>query len=634
MIQNRTIAPRGGSPGPRRLTAAATAVLLPLLGGGCISTGPSAGSSDAAIAVSPFPDRDRLSALALADGPQPVELSQAVASALATSPRVNALRAAVHRAAGNAAAAATAKSPELRFGFGASDEDSRGWARESETGSSVQTGTQTERTRETGFETGSSTRLRDGTLDQTSSRTQYTTEDTRATRTTSKSSRYAGSSHTADVSGQTEDGMRVGLRYYPPNPWLMAAAGGAARAERWMAQAELVAEEHALICDTVETALQIAYGERALRVLDAFAAECRAFHDEARRASGGGELPRADLLDARLQLASAEADRERSAGRLAAWRQKFRLLTGVDPDRVTFAPVEAGALCGGAVTGGARQAASMAPELARRRPDMLAAHWNRLRHEQEWKEARAAGYPWINHVEVALSRWDVSDRRDRTVQKTRSESAESSETSVERSTQVQNSSARARQYETEWWGPVVVDESEAGSSRGSSMQTGYARGGEYETGRGYATESSGGTSDGEEWWIGISVDLPVFEWCSRQRKDRHRALAEARRGHESGLARAEREIVMAAEAMRKSRDDFDRVRRSFAGDRRELDRMAAESATLGLPGRLEALRLRERTTEMAIVLLDRALNTALDELQFCRASGLAPGQPPPTMAPP
>lgn len=51
------------------------------------------------------------------------------------------------------------------------------------------------------------------------------------------------------------------------------------------------------------------------------------------------------------------------------------------------------------------------------------------------------------------------------------------------------------------------------------------------------------------------------------------------------------------------------------------------SAEMDLRGRLDALRLRERSAEMEILALERAAAVALDELQFCRASGLAPGQP-------
>lgn len=540
MIPTRATCARAPQLTVRGAELVAVVIAALLLSGGCRSTG----MLDEMMAVSPYPDRDILATVATNDA-RPLALSEAVAYALASSPRISALRAAVHREAGNAAEAATPRSPEFRFGFGHEDEDARGWARETETGSSRRTGVETVRR-----------------------------------------SDYTSSSHTADVGDQSEDSLRLGLRYFPPNPWLLAAAGGAAHAMRWMAQAKLVEEEHDIICDTVEAAVQIAYGERALRLHEAFSAECRALYEELQRAAEAGDLPRTDLVDARVRLASADAAREREAARLASWRQKFRMSAGVDPDRVVLRSVEAGAICPVTLTNGAPQVSALARTLARQRPDVLAAHWNRLRYQQEWREARAAGYPWLNHVEGAYTRWDTSDHRERTVEKS------SRETDVT-------------------------------SELGSITET------EHESGTDYSTESSFGSADVDEWWLGVSVDLPIFEWFSRQSGERHSALAEAQRGYEVGRARAEREIVMASQVLQKSRTELDTLHRSFERDRREIEQLAEISAAEGLAGRLDALRLRERSTEIAILSLDRATAVALDELQFCRASGLAPGQPPP-----
>lgn len=591
------------------LSKVPTAVLL--LCFGCRSTHP----PDQLIATSPFPGRDALAA-AVSDGDGPVELSQAVAYALATHPRIGAMRAQILRASGNAAEAITMRSPELNFGFGREDEDSSGWARETESGTSRRTGSESSSFRETGTEFSTSDSWQGGVFDESSAGTRSTATESQESQSSRRSTRYASSSYTVDAEDQNEDSYRLGLRYFPPNPWLMSAAGAAARAERWMAQAELVVEEHKLICDTVEAALQIAYGERILKVREAFADDCRALHEEVRRAMDEGSLNRSDYLDARLRLAAAEADCEREAVQLASWRQRFRLYTGVEPDRVVFKTVEEGGICPLPPDSSGEMVKKLAALLAPQRPDVLVAHWNRLLYEGEWREARAANYPWFSSVEVAYSRWDVDEHRRRTVESTRTET----------STTSQRSERRTETFETEEQTTSGGDY-EAGTGDGSSWQTTSGRGRETETTSGFATETAYGDSDGDEWWVGFSVEIPVFEWMSSQRNERRKALEAAHTSYEASLARAEREIVLAGQALQKSQADLKKVSKSFRDDRKEIEDLVAAAADLGLPGRLEALRLQERGAELAVLSLDRALSVALAELYFCRVSGLAPGQP-------
>jgi len=597
----------------RRARLAAAGLTFVVLLCGCRSTKP----PEKLIASSPFPERDKM-AEAVTAGTGPVELAEAVAYALATSPRIGALKAQIRRASGNAAEAMTMRSPELNFGFGREDEEGHGWSRETGTGSSRRTGSESSSSRETGTETSASDSWQGGIFDESASSTRSSSTDSQGRQSTRENSRYTSSSYTVDAEDQNEDSYRLGLRYFPPNPWLMSAAGAAARAERWMAQAELVVEEHELICDTVEAALQIAYGERMLLVREAFADDCRALHDEVRRAMEEGSLGRSDYLDARLRLAAADADRERDVVRLAQWRQEFRMLTGVDPERVEFKPMEAGGII---ALGDAGDAAALAQTLAPQRPDVLVAHWNQILYEGEWRESRAANYPWFNSVEVAYTRWDGEDARRRTVESTRTETSTTSQ-------RTSSESVRSESEER----TTSSGDYEAGTSAGSSWQTGSSRGSESETTSGFATETAYGDTDGDEWWVGFSVEIPVFEWISKQTGERRKALEEARKGYESGLMRAEREIVLAGEALRKSRMDLDTVTSSFAKDRREIDDLVSSSQEMGLEGRLEALRLQERGAEIAILSLDRALSAALDELHFCRVSGLAPGQPLPKAA--
>ncbi|MBP7275120.1 MAG: TolC family protein [Kiritimatiellae bacterium] len=575
----------------------------------------SARLDDWTVASRPVPERERaIRPEADPDDQGPMELADVVAYALSTHPDITALRAAVHRASGDAAETLTPRPPEIRLGYGLQDEDSSGWARRSETGTRRRSGTSTSASRETGSETSSSERWEFGWPTETSSSLREFSQNAQSTQTSAQQSQYRTSAYSSDVGSQDEDNFRVGLRYYPPNPWIRSAEGEASRARIGMAHAELAAEEHALACDIVEAAVQVAYGERLLRTQELFVARCRAMSDEIREAMNSGFLPRSDYLDARLRLAAAEADHARSTSRLAAWRQKFRACSGVDPARVALDPVTAGAFC--LPPGDPDQLADYARRVAAHRPDVLAAYWNWMRHSGEWRRARSAAFPWFSYLEVSYTRWDATDRRTRTVEESGSETRTAQQNSTGSSARTETEDRTSSDFTTEH-----------SSSSQTSIESGTRWERDYETSRGWAQEYSRGEADGDEWWFGLAVEIPIFEWISDTRQERRLARIESMRGYDFGRRRAEREILMAGEALRTSLADLEKSRNSLRSDQQEIEDLAREFEDLGLEGKLEALRIRERGVDMDLLRLNRELDFALDELQFCRASGLTPGQP-------
>ena len=602
--------PRGVSP-LCFLSAMSAAVLTAASSGGCRSAHP----EDWTVASRPVPAHERaIDAAAGTEHEGPMELTDAIAYALSSHPRINALRAAIHRTSGDAAQTLTPRPPELRFGYGREDESSRGWAQRTETGTRRRSGTEAGVSRETGSETSESERWEWGWPTETSSSFREFASNDQSARTYEQRGQYRNSAYSTDIGSQAEDGFRVGLRYYPPNPWMRSADGDAARARIGLMQAELAAEEHALMCEITEAAVQAAYGERILRAHDAFVLRCRALSDEIQQAMDAGFLSRGDYLDARLRLASAEADRARAASRLASWRQRFRACSGVDPARIALDSVAAGAFC--PALDDPAQWADRARALASRRPDVRAAYWNWIRHDGEWRSARSAAFPWFNYLEVAYSRWDVTDRRTRTVEESGRES---------RSTQQQSAGSSSR---TETEERISSDfTTESSSSARTSFQSASSLEQDYESSSGWATEWARGEADGDEWWVGLAVEIPIFEWMSGARGERRRARSEALRGYDLGRGRAEREILMAGAALTESLAGLAESRITLGADQREIDELAREFEDLGLEGKLEAMRLRERGVDMDVLLLNRELDLALDELHFCRTSGLPPGRP-------
>jgi outer membrane protein TolC len=281
------------------------------------------------------------------------ELSAAIHEALGGAPRIQMLAADVGRRQADVRQAGMPESPDLQFGLGR--------ARERDAGSSV--------------------RL------------------------------TPPSTTTAEVSGtrQETDGSKLGVRLYPPNPWVMSAAVSAAEAARGMAEADLLREQHTMVCDIVESAVRIDSYARMLHVQTSFVERCAVLRKKAADAVRDGTLRAEDFADVQRIHVAAGVEARRLAARVTACRNEFAALTGVDAARVGLTGVTERTRSPLSVMEKDNGLEHVVGVLAQARPDCLVAYWNMRKCESEAREAGAALIPWFTHVGASYSWRDGSE---------------------------------------------------------------------------------------------------------------------------------------------------------------------------------------------------------------------------------
>lgn len=562
----------------------------------------------------PFPLRDDTIPTVI-DSTNTLGLGSVITYALGTSPRIHRFSARVGTAAGDLAKASTLESPEVRFGTGKSQRESRGWDAQTESGTSVRTGSEATTATEHGLEHGQSERSVYGVFEETSQSTQISQSDSAGSKTSRQESQFEAASQSQDGGNRAENGFTLGLRFSPPNPWERRAAISAAEAGQLTAQAELIDEEYRLVFDILEAAIRLAYQQRLVTLSGALVLECENVRANIEAPASQGFIPRTDYVDICLRTAAAQANTENLAASTAGLEQEFRRLAGVGPERVDLAWIKANAIYRPTSTNGFSETRDEHLERAWKRPDVLAAYWHLRRCQSESKESRARRYPWLSHVAASYSRWSSTSGYDRLFIKQRDESSWSSQFSTSQQETFQNKErwTSLGEYET---GSSTEIENEVGRSAGTSSETGLSSG----------LAWGGEDSSGDEWWVEFGIEIPIFEWLSREETTRRQVALDAQRMFDATLARAREEIRLTSKALLSSRAEHVVALGRVPAEVKKLNELAAVSRTQGLTGELEALRIRERSIELTLRLMERGMGSALVELDFCRAAGIIPGQ--------
>ena len=480
---------------------------------GCTSPGPGAVTDTPPRPLASLaPDRTGR------DGEPPAELRAVIVHMLQSSPRIRMLESRVLRAEGAVAEAGTARSPEIRIGTGRESSRGRMSAHQAESGTGISQETETTSAGGTGTSARDSITREFAWTTETGHRDETSQlGSSRSESTTSQSQSESSTTTTGNDSGWDE-GLSLGLRISPPNPWLVRAAVGTARAERWMALAELRKEELDLIHDFVGSAIELAFTERIARTAAEWARTCRRLRDRVTSAADAGNAPRSDVIDASLRFAAAESDERRIATRLAGLRREFRRLSGVDPAGVPLAQLASGTL---RFMPGIPETTTLdewIADLVDRHPDVQLAGWTRARAVGEWSQSRARRYPWLSQIGFTYEWWEGAETRSRWFEQ------ESTETTLGTTTYTESRTDSSNSFETR--GPF---ETETTTSEGSETRSGTAliREWDYETRGG--TEGTHASGSSGEWWIEARVEIPIFEWFSRESGLRAEAARSAER---------------------------------------------------------------------------------------------------------
>jgi len=528
----------------------------------------------------PAPPASHLSSLPMTNAPAsaPRTLEEAVRHALLGHPRLIMLATQAGRARGDRAAAGAWPSPEVRFGTGEGEATSEGWSFQRETGNSTERGSSEQ----------TSLRLEPAEWPRVS----------RSRETSSSRTRSSEETAAEDVQTRSEDGFSLGLRYEPPNPWLMVAEVGAARAKEAYETCRLLEERHRLACDIVAAAARVGHQQRIVRLWRQYASECDALSPRVAAAATAGYIPQEDTIDMRLRHTASRTGLQRAETKLRDAQFEFEELTGLPADEVILGPLRAGRIL--------RTPLAVTPdgiaELAQSRADVRAAGWVVSQCRGEWHAARAKRMPWVRALEFEYDWWDDERTSRQDFSKTSSSSTTSSEESFERTFPTQT-----RQWQ---------------SSEGSETEPGTSSG----------FENGGETSDGDSWWVSVGVEVPIFEWLSSETPLRRQTAREARHAYEDARQRATREIRTAQDNWTRARPQLDQERRRTAADITELRAMADQLRRGGLIGEFEALRVRERILEAASSYVEQSLRVADMEIHLCRVAGVVPGEPFPEVA--
>ncbi len=548
-----------------------------------------------------------------AEARPPSDLTATILRALKTNPRIRMLESRVRRAEGAVAEAGTARSPEIRIGAGRDTGTSRMRSARTESGSGTSTGWETTGVTGTGSSQRDSTQTEFGWITETSHRDETTQFGSTRSEASQSQSRSQSSTSTTGRDDGHEDGLSLGLRISPPNPWLLRATVGTARAERWLAHAELRKEELALVHDLTETAVELAHTERMRGTAREWVNTCRRLRDRVAAAAGAGDAPRSDAIDASLRLAGAESDERRLEARLASLRREFRRMSGVDPAGVSLAHLASGVHRIIPEMPEATTVDEWVELLVDQHPDVQMAGWNQARTRGEWLQARARRYPWLSQIVFTYDWWEQQEARSRRFEQ------ESFQITDESTVYTEERTDSGTSFETR--GPW---ETESSTTQGSETRTGTStsRELEHETSRGTDATTSEGTR--EEWWIEARMEIPLFEWFSGE--------VDLRRDAKLGADQAASDIRESSR--RETRSAFDTASESVmtsvaalaqaTRETRDLERMAELSERQGLSGEMEALRIRERIAEARMRTVEQVMQSVLDELEFCRRAGLVP----------
>ncbi len=559
-----------------------------------------------------------------------VSVKEAILHALRSDADINELAARCHRAAGDLIGLKP-ESPEIRLGYERSHDDRRGWALGEEVGNRIQTGEQ--RTSGSGTQTSIDRDLTSRTSPGALINPTQTTVEDSITRESSRSSEYetfrsesfsSRNSADLDFQRQKEDGISVALRVRPPNPWLLSAEKQAGKSVQTIAEAELLVREQQLACDIVEASLRLHYQQSMLRLQTSFVARVAPVHDRVRKAFEKGSLTSEDYADGCRLMSAALAKQHRLESEVADLESSLRQLAGVDPSRLDLAALRKAAIIPGSVPKNQADDNTWASSLLASHALVLRAQWTLHLMESEWKKSQAAGIPWASRLIAGYSWWDGTRYGYRTYERSGFETQTTTSQSTRNETEISNTQG------TEYEAPSGDVTDHTGTGQQSSKARRESTETQQETSNNSGSESSNARDDGDEWWVEVGVEIPIFEWLSGESRVRKQAAKAAREAFERVQQRVYSYILSALNSTRRTSDALQQSLLRFQSEYASMNQFVSTAKRQGLLGEIRALRVNEELIEMALLSLDCSLREALARIELVRVAGLSPALDPPS----
>lgn len=210
--------------------------------------------------------------------------------------------------------------------------------------------------------------------------------------------------HTEDA-----DVVRLGLRLFPPNPWLMRAEGAAARATLAAAMADLQAAEWRTECAIGRAVSEITGLREELEIarqLEALQADAAKAVEELLRHQQADVL---DELEVRQRGIRANEDVTRSEQAIAVALDQLVLLCGVTPDTDDLR----GTALQPHISEEEMQA--LGRDVLESRQDIMASYWRLQAALSALRGGKARRIPWFAHVQGSYAKGVAKEPLDASV---------------------------------------------------------------------------------------------------------------------------------------------------------------------------------------------------------------------------
>ncbi len=210
----------------------------------------------------------------------------------------------------------------------------------------------------------------------------------------------------AHATQQSElDAYRVGVRFFPRNPWTTRARVSACAAAHYAAVEDLRAAEAELAVEVRKLFAAVRYLEEDLLAAGELVRLRAQVREIVARRAREGVVTVQDLADAARQHLAAVTAQNKTRRDLKQARCALAALVGMPEAALAVTGAAAG---GPAVAAAPSDVTALSARALRQRADLSALAWRTREAEAASRETSAARLPWLKHVQVSYG--DASER--------------------------------------------------------------------------------------------------------------------------------------------------------------------------------------------------------------------------------
>lgn len=207
-----------------------------------------------------------------------------------------------------------------------------------------------------------------------------------------------------DTSSGDSTGYRVSARFFPPNPWMTAARLTAAEAAGYAAQADLAAAQWAVSLEVRKLYAEAQYREEDVQAVEKMVA----LHAEALKLSqqnadtGSGNVQ--DVMMTSRRYLEALATKAKGQRDLQTAHSALASLVNLPAEKIRLPKLLSEMAKIPAIS-----ISQLEQNAIRSRADLAALFWRTKAAEAAWKESQAADIPWFNYIEASFDKSESTE---------------------------------------------------------------------------------------------------------------------------------------------------------------------------------------------------------------------------------